>query len=83
MGFLYGLIAGIVVQPMLFAIVVSGVTVMINFAISVLLWILRLIFYTFGKQSEQINRYLLYSLAFALIYFPFFVILKWVNISIF
>ncbi|MBV7441849.1 hypothetical protein KRX57_10500 [Weeksellaceae bacterium TAE3-ERU29] len=51
MGGLYGLISGAIIQPAMFAVVVTGAFVMINFVISVLVWIFTLVFYSLGEQS--------------------------------
>ncbi|PWJ43222.1 hypothetical protein BC781_102771 [Sediminitomix flava] len=83
MGFLYGLLSGVILQPMFFAVVIVGVFVSINFSISLVSIIPWIIMRLSRKKAHLLQRYISISLAFFTVFFPIFIFLKLFPINIF
>lgn len=82
-GFFYGLVAGIVLQPAVFAILFTGTLASLNFAVALLCLLVHLSGLPFGKGSRLLVRYVGLSLGFFLVYLSFFGLLKLLHPAIF
>lgn len=82
-GALYGISSGIVTAPAFFMAYYISMIVAVNFIISVICFIVRLIGLLFRKQGKTLVRYFAYSLAFALVFIPLIVILNVFDVKIF
>lgn len=70
-GFLYGLIGGKVVSPLIFLIAYAGIIVILNFLIALITLLFQCIFLLpFKKGSRIIYKYVAYSLGFLLVFLP-------------
>lgn len=70
-GALYGLFSGVIIQPALFGVLYTGITIGVNFVIALLVFILTLIFLApFRKAGKGVWKYFALSLAFALVFVP-------------
>tara|TARA_B100000686_G_C16383956_1_gene758955 strand:+ start:264 stop:581 length:318 start_codon:yes stop_codon:yes gene_type:complete len=76
MGFIYGLIGGVIFQPILFSIAAVGIFSSINFIFSVVSLFVGLALYIVGKNPAVICKYFTISFAFMLVYLIFFLIVK-------
>jgi len=76
MGFIYGAFGGIWIAPAWVAVSYVGIFVLINFAFAFLLGMLNLIPAIFGRSSKRLTRYFSFSLAFLVVFFAYFAILK-------
>jgi hypothetical protein len=76
MGAIFGIWSGIVYGPAVFAVSLTGLFVVLNFPISLLLFLLNLLPQLAKKGSSQLNRYFIYSSAFLLVYMLFFFLFK-------
>ncbi len=76
MGFIYGLIGGVILQPILFSIAAVGIFSSINFIFSVVSLFVGLALYIAGKNPVVICKYVTISFAFMLVYLIFFLIVK-------
>lgn len=76
MGLFYGIWSGIVIAPIIFAISLTGVFVVLNFPLALILFLLNLFPSVFKKGSARLNRYFIFSLAFLMVYFMFFLLFK-------
>lgn len=68
MGALYGLPSGIVIQPAAFSVLFTGVLVVANFAIAIVVLIVGLILLLFGKTIYALIRYFALSFAFFVVF---------------
>lgn len=70
-GALYGLISGIIIQPALFAVLYTGICIIVNFIVALLTFIVNLLFLApFRRSKRNIFKYFSLSLAFALVFLP-------------
>jgi len=70
-GALYGLISGIIIQPALFAVLYTGICIIVNFIIALLVFIVNLLFFAPFKRSKRNTfKYFSLSLAFVLVFLP-------------
>ncbi|MDF2456743.1 MAG: PepSY protein [Cytophagaceae bacterium] len=83
MGALYGLIAGIVLQPAAFMLAFLCVLVSANFVIALLTFIVHLILAIFKKGSRSLIRYFALSLSFFLVFFAVHCLLFATGMNIF
>jgi uncharacterized iron-regulated membrane protein len=68
-GALYGLIAGIMIQPAVFALAFFCMVIALNFVCALLAETVNLLFFTpFKKGNRAVTRYFALSLAFFLVY---------------
>ena len=84
MGILYGLPAGIIIQPAVFVLAFTCILVCMNFIFALLAEIFNLIFLLpFKKGSYRLTRYFALSLAFLLCYVGVYVIILNTGLKIF
>ncbi|MCD0488419.1 PepSY domain-containing protein [Pedobacter sp. MC2016-14] len=84
MAGLYGLAAGIVLQPMVFAIAFSTILVIMNFIFAVLFMLLNLLFFIpFKKGKRNVLKYFALSLSFLLVYLVAYMLLLNTGLNIF
>lgn len=70
-GALYGLVSGIIIQPALFAVLYTGICVIVNFIIALLVFIVNLLFLAPFKRSKRNTfKYFSLSLALVLVFLP-------------
>ena len=83
MGFIYGFFAGILFETALVALTFVGLFSVINFMVA-LLCLIPLVYFRFRKKNtKQLVRYISISLGFAIVYLPFFVLLKYIPYRLF
>lgn len=83
MGALYGLIAGRPLQPAIFSVAFTTTLIILNFAVALLCMVVQLLLFFFKKSSRSISRYFAWSLAFALVFLPAYLLLMNTGWSIF
>ncbi|MEM7660323.1 MAG: hypothetical protein AAF399_29730 [Bacteroidota bacterium] len=83
MGAVYGLISGVILQPALFSVAMVGVFVSVNAVIALLLALPMLGFRIFGRKMVAGERYLTFSLAFLVVFLPYFAVLKVLPFAVF
>jgi len=70
-GALYGLISEIIIQPALFSVLYTGICIIVNFIIALLVFIINLLFFAPFKRSKRNTfKYFSVSLAFVLVFLP-------------
>lgn len=70
-GGLYGVVAGIVIQPGLFAVLYVGISVTANFGVALLTFLFAGVFLApFNKAGKSVYKYFAFSLAFLLVFLP-------------
>lgn len=70
-GTLYGMISGVVIQPALFAVLYTGISIFVNFIIATLVFIFNLLFFMpFKRSKKSIIKYFTLSFAFLIIFLP-------------
>lgn len=70
-GALYGLVAGIMIQPGLFSVLYVGISVTANFTIALLAFVFVILFLApFKKTGKAVYKYFALSLAFLLVFLP-------------
>lgn len=82
-GALYGMISGIVKAPAFFMAYYISMIVVVNFIISVICYIFRLIGLIFRKQGKPLMRYFAYSLAFVMVFIPLIIIFNVFDLKVF
>jgi len=70
-GLIYGLLSGIVVQPALFAVLYTGITLIVNLIIALLVLVAGAVLLLFKRRPRAILKYFSSSLALALVFLPF------------
>ncbi|WP_018628303.1 PepSY-associated TM helix domain-containing protein [Niabella aurantiaca] len=70
-GLLYGLISGIVMQPALFAVLYTGIIILVNFMIAVLVLVAGSVLLLLRKRVKGLLKYFSLSLALLLVFLPF------------
>jgi len=81
MGVLYGLIGGVIIYPAIISVIIVGIFATINFVLSLLTVIPMLILRLLGKRPNTLIRYFSFSLAFFLVFLPFFALVKVLPLS--
>ncbi|WP_346318039.1 PepSY-associated TM helix domain-containing protein [Chitinophaga sp. YIM B06452] len=83
-GALYGLISGIVVQPALFSVLYTGISICVNFIIALLACIICLLLLgPFRRYPKRVHRYFALSLAFLLVFLPVIILIAQLNMKVF
>jgi hypothetical protein len=83
-GALYGLISGIVVQPGLFAVLYTGIAIIVNFIVALLVFIFNLLFLApFKRSKRSVFKYFSVSLAFAVIFLPVIIAIAVLSTNVF
>lgn len=82
-GALYGLISGIVKAPSFFMAYYISMIVVVNFIISLICYIFRLVGLIFRKQGKPLMIYFAYSLAFVVVFIPLIIILNVFDLKVF
>ena len=83
MGALYGLFGGLFLKPALVSVMIVGIFVAINFVFALLSVLPNVIVQFLRKKEVRLTRYFTFSLAFFLVFFPYFVLLKLVPVTLF
>ena len=83
MGLVYGAFGFVIWQTMLFSILLVGLLVAFNSILALALSIPLFVSLIFIKRRVEVQRYLCYSLAFFLVFIPFFILLKVLPFSVF
>lgn len=83
MGAIYGLFGGRVISPMVFSITLTGIFVVLNFFIALVLGILNFFPALFRRGSASIARYFALSSAFLVIYLLFFAFFRLAEVEVF
>ncbi|MFT4032280.1 MAG: hypothetical protein QM669_07660 [Siphonobacter sp.] len=82
-GALYGLLAGILIQPAVFTILFCGTLAVLNFIVALVIFLIGLCIAIFRKISPSIIRYFALSLSFALTYLSIYGLLYITGIQVF
>jgi uncharacterized iron-regulated membrane protein len=83
-GALYGLISGVVVQPGLFAVLYTGIAIIVNFIVALLVFIFNLLFLApFKRSKRSVFKYFSVSLAFAVIFLPVIIAIAVLSTNVF
>lgn len=70
-GALYGIISGIVIEPALFAVLYTGISICINFIVALIAVVVNLICLAPFKRSEKsVFKYFTLSFSFLLVFLP-------------
>jgi hypothetical protein len=77
MGFVYGLFGGVIVVPVVFSVTAVGLFVAINSVVALLLVPVLLAVRACGRGARVLWRYVKYSLAFAIVFAPVFILIEW------
>lgn len=84
MGILYGVVAGILLQPAAFGIAFTCYLVVMNFVVALIVWLINALFFTpFKKASRGVLRYFSLSLAFLLVYYIVYLLLMNTGLQLF
>jgi uncharacterized iron-regulated membrane protein len=84
MGALYGMAAGIIVQPVVFGIAFTTVLVVINFSVAALCFLINVVFLLpFRKGSKMLLRYFSLSLGFCVVFLICYMLLMNTGIHFF
>ncbi|WP_076382943.1 PepSY-associated TM helix domain-containing protein [Filimonas lacunae] len=75
MGAVYGLFAGMPLQPAVFSIAFSTTLVVLNGVVALLCMVVQLLLWPFKRSSRSLNRYLALSLGFVLAFVPVYFLL--------
>lgn len=83
-GALYGLLSGVIIQPALFAVLYTGICILVNFIVSMLAGLFNVIFLApFRKARRNIFKYFTISLAFAIIFLPVLIAIAGLSKNVF
>ena len=83
MGAIYGLFGGRVISPVIFSITLTGIFVVLNFFVALVLGILNFFPALFRRGSAGIARYFALSSAFLVVYMLFFAFFRLAEIEVF
>ncbi|MET1055717.1 MAG: hypothetical protein ABWY16_10460, partial [Pedobacter sp.] len=83
-GLLYGLAAGILIQPLIFVIIFSTLLIIVNFFISALLMLLNtVLLMPFKKSFSNITRYFSWSFGIFIVFFLTYTLINYSGIHVF
>lgn len=83
-GVLYGLLSGVIIQPALFSVLYTGICIIVNFIVALLVLMVNLIFLAPFKISKRnIFKYFSFSLAFVLIFLPVIIAIAKLSSNVF
>ncbi|MEL7120444.1 MAG: hypothetical protein AAFO07_13420 [Bacteroidota bacterium] len=83
MGLIYGAFGGVLLQPALFSVAITGIMVVLNFIIALIVFLPNVLFMIFKRSSKLIHRYFGLSLGFLIVYLAFFALLKFSGLEVF
>ena len=83
MGIVYGLFGGNVVSPAVATVSLTGVFVVLNFIVAIIISMINLILYIFRASPSWSLRYIIYSTAFLIVFMLFFALLHLLGIEVF
>lgn len=83
-GMLYGLIAGIFIQPALFTILFATLLISVNFLLAfILMFFNTIIFMPFKKGSRSVMRYFSWSFSIFMVFIITYTVINYSGVSIF
>lgn len=83
MGALYGVFAGLIMVPGMFAVSIIGLFCILNFLVALPVLTGNLLFLIFKRASQPVFLYTGLSTGFAVVFFAFFYIIHLLDLSIF
>jgi uncharacterized iron-regulated membrane protein len=83
-GALYGLLSGVIIQPALFCVLYTGICIVVNFIIALLVFMANLVFLApFKRSKRNVFKYFSFSLALTLVFLPVIIAIAQLSRNIF
>lgn len=77
-GFLFGLFDGQFIKPALVSMTLIGLFVVVNFILSILLWLPTALLFALKKSVQPLVKYIGISLGFVVVFMPFLLLMKYI-----
>lgn len=83
-GGLYGVVSGYFLEPAAYTVLYIGMCAIINFAIALMVLVFQTFFLLpFGKSYRMVYKYVVWSLAFFVVFVPVVFLMSWGGLSLF